>query len=206
MSDGSDGNGASSDGGESRSDGGVPIVEGGIAGIVAWLVGYALTYLTVAPTIRESALNRIVEGLDGEPATYEMVGWVFYNAHFVEVVFEDVPLLGGGAATYIGGDEGFTVLLYVVPVGLLLAAGLALARYDGAAGTTRGALVGASVLPGYLLASVAGVFLFEVTVGGASGAPDFVAGVFLAGLVYPGLFATAGGVLGAVFESRERES
>jgi hypothetical protein len=182
----------------------VPIVEGSIAGLVTWIVGYVLTYLVVAPDVRESSLNQIIEALDGDPATYEMVGWVFYNAHFVEVVFEDIPLIGARTATYVGGEDGFTVLLYVIPVGLLLAAGLALARYDGTADTTRGALVGLTALPGYLLLSLAGVFLFEVTVGGASGAPDLVAGVVLAGIVYPGVFATGGGVVGALLESRDR--
>jgi hypothetical protein len=183
---------------------GVPIVSGSLIGFGAWVLGYLLTYVVVGSAIRESALNRIIEAFDGDPATYELVGWVFYNAHFVDVVFTDVPLFGGGTTSYVGGEDGFTVLLYLIPVGLLLAAGLALSRYEGATETNRGALVGLSVLPGYLLPSIAGVFLFEVTVGGASGAPDLVAGIFLAGIVYPGLFATVGGVFGAILAARER--
>jgi hypothetical protein len=173
-----------------------PIVRGGATGVVAWLLGYLFTYLLVAPDVRDSPLNRIVEALGGDPPVYEMVGWVFYNAHFVDTVFQGVPVVGGGTTSAIGGEGGFTVLLYVVPIATLVAAGLILARADGSADSTRGALVGATALPGYLLVSIAGVFLFEVSVGGATGAPDRLAGVFLAGVVYPALCGTAGGVLG----------
>jgi hypothetical protein len=187
-----------------RSD--FPFVRGAATGVAAWVLGYLLTYVLVAPSIRDSALNRIVEAFGGEPATYEMVGWVFYNAHFVSTVFQDIPFLGGGSVSYVGGEDGFTVLLVLVPVALLVAAGLLLARTEGSTESTRGALVGATVLPTYLLLSLAGVFLFEVSVGSVTGGPDPVAGVFLAGVVYPALFATAGGVLGARLEARTREN
>jgi hypothetical protein len=133
-----------------------------------------------------------------------MVGWVFYNAHFVDTVFRNIPLVGGSAASFVGGEDGITSLLYIVPIALLFATGPALARADGSVDRIRGALVGATALPGYLLPSIAGVFLFEVSVGGATGAPDLLPGVLLAGVVYPGLFAVAGGTLGAVLAARER--
>jgi hypothetical protein len=167
------------------------------------VLGYLITYVIVAPGVRDSALNRIVEAFGGDAATVEMVGWVFYNAHFVSTVFRDVPFVGGGSTSYVGGEGGFTVLLYLVPVAVLFAAGLALARADGSREPSRGALVGATALPGYLLLSLAGVFLFEVSVGGATGAPDRLAGVFLAGLVYPALFAAAGGAVGAGLAARD---
>ena len=187
----------------SEQRGTLPIVRGAAAGVAAWVLGYLLTYVLVAPDIRDSSLNRIIEAFDGAPATYEMVGWVFYNAHFVSTVFQDIPFVGGGTISYIGGENGFPALLYVLPVALLFAAGLVLARTDRSTDTTRGALVGATALPGYLLLSIAGVFLFEVSVGSATGAPDRLAGVFLAGVVYPGLCAASGGAVGAVLESRD---
>lgn len=180
----------------------LPLVVGGGMGIVTWIVGYALTYLVVAPDIRESSINRLVEVFGGAPATYEMVGWVFFNAHFVDVVFQNVPLVGSSATSFIGGEDGFTTLLYVVPAALLVAAGLALTRRHRVENPTRGALIGATVIPGYLLLSVAGAFLFEVTTLGATGAPDLLSAIFLAGLVYPALFGGAGGTLGGFLEER----
>ncbi|AKH97459.1 hypothetical protein [Halanaeroarchaeum sulfurireducens] len=181
----------------------LPFVEGVSAGIVTWILGYVLAYLIVAPDIRESSINRLVDAFDGAPATYEMVGWVFYNAHFVDTVFQSVPLLGSTASTYIGGEDGFTTLLYLIPVGLLVAAGLALARYQGSTTPTRGMLVGVTAVPGYLLLSIAGVFLFEVNALGASGAPDLLPAIGLAGIAYPLVFAGAGGALGGFLEQRE---
>lgn len=182
----------------------VTVVSGSVAGIVAWIVGYALTYLIAAPDVRDSPLNRILEAFDGDPATYEMVGWVFYNAHFVDTVFRDLPLIGNHTASFVSGDEGFTALLYVVPIGLLFASGVFLSRYRGATDPVPGAVAGMMAVPGYLLASVVGVFLFEVTIGGASGAPDLLPAIFLAGIVYPLLFAGAGGVVGSTLENRDR--
>ena len=183
----------------------LPVVEGTFAGIVAWVFGYAFTYVIVAPDVRDSPLHRIIEAFEGEPATYEMVGWVFYNAHFVTTVFRDLPIIGSHTTTFLGGEEGFSLLLYAIPIGLLLAAGLGLARYRGAPDATQGALAGVAVLPGYLLLSIAGVFVFEVTIAGARGGPDLLPAIFLAGIVYPLLFGGAGGVLGGLFESRERK-
>ncbi|WP_248897046.1 transporter [Haloplanus halobius] len=173
----------------------LPFVAGALSGVVAWVLGYVFTYLIVAPDIRESALQRIIETFGGDSATYELVGWVFFNAHFVNTVFQNVPLVGNRTTSFIGGEQGFTVLLYVIPVGLLLAAGIALARYRGVTNATDGALTGVTALPGYLLLSVVGVFLFEVTVADVSGGPDVLPAIFLAGIIYPALVAGGGGAL-----------
>ncbi|AFZ72124.1 hypothetical protein [Natronobacterium gregoryi] len=176
----------------------LPYLGGAIAGIAAWLLGYASTYLTVAGDIRDSPLHQFVEAFDGQAAAYEMVGWVFYNTHQVETLFSDVPLIGSHAMTFVGGEDGFTTVLYAVPAGLLLVAGIAIAAYRRPATPTDGLLTGLTAVPGYLLVTIAGIFLFEVTVGGATGAPDALPGIVLAGLVYPVVFAGAGGVIGTL--------
>lgn len=172
----------------------LPFLEGALAGVGAWLVGYLATYLLVGTEIRESGLNRIVEAFEGEGATYELVGWVFYNAHLVDVVYDG---LGGSflPASFVGGEDGVSVFVYAVPPLLLFAAGLAVGRYRGVATSNRGALAGLAVLPGYLVPSVAGVVLFEVSAGGTTGHPDLVPAALLAGVVYPLVFAAAGGAV-----------
>lgn len=175
----------------------LPLVPASVAGIVTWVLGYAFTYVLVGTDVRESRLNRFIEAFEGEPATYELVGWVFYNAHFVDVVYEG---FGGRfmPASYVGGGDGFTQLLYVVPPALLVGAGLAVGRYQGVTETNDGAVAGALVVPGYFVLAIAGAFLFEVSAAGTTGAPDFLAAFFLAGLVYPLVFGAIGGVLAAV--------
>jgi len=177
---------------------------GFVAGVFAWVAGYLVTYLVVAPDVSESGLNRLIEVLDGEPATAELVGWVFFNAHFVETVFEGLPILGSRTASYVGGEGGFTVLLYLVPVVTLSVAGLLLARADGATDVSDGALSGLTALPGYALASAVAAVAIEVTAAGASAGPDFLAALVLAGIAYPMVFAGFGGALAGAVNRLQR--
>jgi hypothetical protein len=177
------------------------IATGSLVGTLPWVVGYAITYLLVAPNLRDSALNRIIETLDGAPATHELVGWVFYNAHFVDVVL-DIPILGSQTTAYIGGDTGFTPALYLVPVVPLIAAGALVSRQQAAIDPATGGLAGLSVVPGYLVLTMIGGLLFEITVGGATGGPDLTAAIILAGVVYPAVCAGLGGVGWAVLENK----
>lgn len=179
----------------------LPWLAGTVAGLAAWVVGYGLTYLAVAPDVRESSLNRIIDAFEGSPATYEMVGWVFYNAHFVHTVFRDLPLFGSHTTSFIG-DEGFAVALYAVPIVLLLLSGIVLARYTGVTDPVAGAFAGVTTLPAYLLASIVGVFAFEVTIGSATGGPDLVPALLLAGIAYPLIFGGGGGAITGVVTGR----
>lgn len=167
-----------------------------LAGVAAWVSGYALMYVLVSPQIRDSALHRAIEAFGGEPATYEMVGWVFFNAHFVNTVFRDLPILGSHSTTYIGAEDGFSIGLYAIPILILILCGAGLAWYHDTDDPTYGALTGALVVPGYLAASIVGAMLFEVAIAGARGAPDFLPAIFLAGILYPVIFGGLGGLLG----------
>lgn len=178
------------------------LIAGGLLGVIAWAIGYATTYVVVAPAVRDSPLNRIIEAFNGAPATYEMVGWVFYNAHFAPTVFRDVPLLGRHTMSFIGGEDGFTVLMYAIPVVILIGIGGGFALYHRVPDPAAGVLVGGTLVPGYLVMSIAGVFLFEVTVGSASGAPDLLPGVFLSGIVWPAFFGGGAGAAGGLLRTR----
>jgi hypothetical protein len=54
---------------------------------------------------------------------------------------------------------------------------------------------GAAVVPVYLVLSVVGLVLFTVTAGPATGRPDPLLAILLAGVVYPTVFGAAGGAL-----------
>ena len=189
--------------GSARSE--APIVAGTAAGVVAWLGGYVFTYVVAAGEIRNSGLNRIVEALSGDAATYEIVGWVFYNAHFVDTVFNNLPIVGSITANYVGGEDGFTAGLYAIPIALLCLGGAATAAYTHAADATSGIRAGVVLVPGYLLATVASVFLFEVTTGSASAGPDPLAAIVLAGIVYPIVFGSIGGAAVGWYLDRQRD-
>lgn len=178
------------------------LLSGFVAGVLAWIAGYVVTYLVVAPDVRDSGLNRLIEALDSEPATAELVGWVFFNAHFVDTVFQGLPIVGNETASYVGGEGGFTVLLYLVPAVTLLVAGLALAMANGTTDVSTGALAGLTALPGYFLAAAVTAITVEVTTAGASAGPDLLAALILAGVAYPIVLAGSGGVLAAVANRR----
>jgi hypothetical protein len=165
----------------------IPFGVGAAAGVGAWVLTYLFTYLVASNDIQNSLFGRVLEAAD--IGVWQVVGWVFFNAHFVSTNV-DLGFFGSGATNAISGDGGFTVLLYIVPPLLLLAAGLAVGRYAGG-GDTDAAVAGASVVIGYGLLSVVGVFLFATD----SVTPDPVTGILLAGLVYPLVFGTAGGAV-----------
>lgn len=178
-----------------------PVVVGAIAGVIAWLLGYVFTFLIAGPEVQDSTAQRFIEAVQGEPSTYEMVGWVFYNAHFVDTVFVGIPLVGDQTTNAIGSEGGVSMLLYLIPVGLLLAAGLAVGRFSGSESPTDGAFAGLTVVPGYLVLTLLGLFVFEVTIGGATGRPAQLEAVVIAGILYPVILAAAGGVLAAVTQN-----
>lgn len=181
---------------------GLALLPGLVAGAGSWLIAYATIYVLVSEDVRDSPIHQFIDVVEGEPATYELVGWVFYNAHFVTVVLSDVPLVGSRTISTVGGEDGFTPVLYLIPAALLVLAGLALAFVHEQHDPVTGALAGVRALPAYLVLSVVGVFAFEVTIGSARGAPDLLAAVFLAGIVYPVFFGGIGGAIGGWLHDR----
>jgi hypothetical protein len=167
----------------SRTDRELPFVTGAVAGAGAWVLNYLFVYVITSGDIRNSVLGQFTE-----IPTWKIVGWVFYNAHYVDTIY-DVPIFGG-AGNAIGGEDGYPWLLFVDGPVDLHSAGLAVGRDAG--GDHRegphAALAGATLVPGYALLSVVGVFAFaseRVT-------PDVVTGILLAGLLYPLVFGALG--------------
>ena len=169
-------------------------IGGAVAGAAAYLLGYLSVYVTQSGRIEEglSGLNFLAELFGGDPiSTWQVSGWLFYNAHFVETVS---PAVFGGTSSrnLLMQAEGAGYLLLVPPV-LLLAAGLVAGRVAGAESPLDGARSGAFVLAGYLPLALVGAFLFRYAVGDGTVAPDIVTAALLAGAVYPGVFGAIGG-------------
>ena len=180
----------------------LPFVEGAIAGAAAWIVGFVLTAVVVFVRIDDSELGEISENVGDGGSAIEFIGWVFFNSHFVDTVIEAGFLGFGGtrSVSFIGGD-GFTPLLYLVPITLLVAAGLAIGRSQGVTDTAEGAVAGALVVPVYLVLSAIGAVLFRVSTealgASFSGEPALLPAILLAGIVIPAVFGALGGVLAA---------
>lgn len=169
----------------------VPFIAGSVAGVAAWLLGYLFTYVLTSGEIRDSAVRQVIEFLGGSLPTWKVVGWVFFNAHLSSTVFEG---LFAGSRNFVGGQDEFSVVLLVLPPLLLIAAGLAVGRAAGVDhDVTDAVLAGLAVVPGYLLLSLVGVFLFAVEGAG----PDPITGALLAGLLYPAVFGVVGALVAA---------
>ncbi|WP_338741270.1 transporter [Haloplanus salilacus] len=180
----------------------LPLVEGFVAGAAAWVVGYVLTAVVVLARLENSELGELSNGVDGGGSSIDLVGWVFFNGHFVETVVEaDFLGFGGSSTTSFVGGDGFTPLLYLVPVALLVGSGLAVGRSRGVTDTTEGAVTGVLVVPPYLALSAIGAVLFRVSneALGASfgGRPELLPAVLLAGVVFPSVFGALGGIIAA---------
>ena len=116
-----------------------------------------IAYLLVGSDIRASGLNQFARTFGDGDATYELVGWVFFDSRLVETLI-DAGFFGTGPANFVGGDDGFTALLYLIPPALLAITGVVPGRYSGAVDPADGAVTGTLIVPGYLLFSVVGAF------------------------------------------------
>jgi hypothetical protein len=148
---------------------------------------------------RLSGFNFLAELFGGQTvAVWQGVGWLFYNAHFV--VTRSTGGFGGSrSVNFIAESDGAgAVLLYLVPIVLLVAAGLVVARWDGADEMADAATAGLSIVAGYLPLATLGRFLFQYD---GSVAPDIVTAVLLAGAVYPLVLGAIGGALWAVLDT-----
>ena len=171
----------------------LPLAVGAAAGAVAELVGYLLVFIITSGKLRDSGLRQAFDALGGDLPTWRAVGWVFFNAHFVETQF-DFGALGSTTGSFVGGEDGLTVLLYVIPPLVLVAAGLAVGQYrdvDDPAAALTGAV---GIVLGSLVLALIDLVLFQAEGAG----PVFATGILLAGVVYPLVFGTIGGLVATV--------
>lgn len=175
-----------------------PLARGVVGGLVAYVVGYLLTYLWQAPNVRDtiSGLNTLIEMVGGETIpVWQVVGWVFYNAHAVPL---QIPGMGAGTTTRsLIGNGGAPSLLFVLPPLVLLLAGAGIAWWTKQSDLSDGAVAGGSIILGYVVLAVVGVFVFRYTLGDAFVGPVPARGVLLAGILYPAVFGAIGGGLAA---------
>jgi len=175
-----------------------------VAGLVAFALGYVFAYALTVSSVRESLLTGVAEAFGEEGADWKVVGWLFFNAHFVTTTITvDLGFLGGGtdAVNFIAESDSLSSILYLIPPALLTAAGLAVARLDGATETARTLRLGPSVALGYLPASLVGALVFAISIGeNSGGSPDLLTGAVIAGVLYPVVFGTLGAVVGATLE------
>lgn len=161
------------------------VVRGAVTGATAYLLAFLSTYLLVtvdgsldAETASEAAfeesgvLQQSQEMGFGfpqpEPSTFEFVGWILYNAHFVDIVFtpevptpdeqgESVPESVNVLST--AGTQIPELVYYLTPVALLTAGGYVLARQADLQDHRETLKTGLSLPLGYVSLAVVGLLL-----------------------------------------------
>ena len=169
-----------------------------LGGVLAFLIGYALTYAAVGQEVSNSLASRVLEIATGDPGAWQLVGWVLYSAHYVSV---EVPGLFGSTSVNLIG-ETFTSALLIVPPLVLLVGGAAVALVTDIGGPVAGGIAGVAVTLGYLPLALVGAVAVGIDIGDATAGPTLVAAVLLAGLVYPLVFGGIGGAVGGVVGGR----
>ncbi|RQG96217.1 hypothetical protein [Natrarchaeobius oligotrophus] len=174
-------------------------------GVIAAAIGYLVAYVAVAGEVRDTV---------GESAAeWKGVAWYFYNAHLVDVrASGEVGAIGGSRGVDFIAQSGSAsaTLLYVVPPLVLLGVGAMVAYHLEAGDLGEAVLAGAPVTIGYAIVMAIGAVVTESSTEGSffgidlsgSVAPELVPAVFLGGVLYPLVFATAGAVLATVLASR----
>ena len=87
---------------------------GAAGGALAFLLTYALTYAVAGQQLSNSLASRVLELATGDPGTWKLVGWVFFNAHYVTT---EVPgLFGSTAVNLVGRGDTFPGGLFLLPL------------------------------------------------------------------------------------------
>jgi hypothetical protein len=180
---------------------GAPLKEGAIGGFASFVVGYILTLLVVAVGESDELSNNSVEA----------AGLLYYNAQFASL--DATAQVGGGSRTSsfnfltdstlfgatIEGPSVPAVVYHLIPILVLVAAGVLVANYVGAQELRDGAVAGATLALGTVLPALLGTVFFSFEITGLFASltftPALVPGVLLAGLFYPAVFGAIGGAI-----------
>lgn len=175
----------------------VPIAQGIVAGLVAWVVNLV-------------AIVGLVAAAEGPDDPIGFGGNVLYNAHFAMSKAERSGGVSGSesdtGSMIAGSMTGLAdVVYYAVPIVVLVLVGIALARLTSNRDPDAAALSGVAMALGYVLLTVLGTQLFEVSsdsgwfgMATVSVSPMLTAATIgVMGILYPVVFGGVGATIGS---------
>jgi hypothetical protein len=190
------------------------------AGVLAFTVGYLATLAVTVVSERATLVAR------NNP---EAAGWLYYNSQLANVettgsgdkwvgafagqefnlltqfLWNDpVPTGQLIAPTEFFSGEMPAVVYHTIPVAVLFTTGLVFAYRTGV-DTPWGAIIACgSITTGTTVAAALGTTVFAVSVGGLVVGPDPLEGTLMAGLFFPLLTTSLGGVVATELSENER--
>ena len=179
----------------------LPIKQGAVFGALAYVVGYALTYVLFQVDGELEVDRALGEASNGG---FEAVGWLFYNSHFVDVEIVAGAAGASGSQSVSVLSEGSTsipeLVYYLVPIAALLLCGNLLGQRVRAADAEDALKAGATLVAGYLPLTALGTFLFEVSTeqevfgqtASYSISPELVPALIIMGIAFPAILGAVG--------------
>lgn len=167
-----------------------------VGGFIYGAIGFvtAMIFVTIYFFYRA---DQITEGsaqvLPEEP---QALGWAFYNANQVDIVFS-----AGGSTiqtiNYLSDVDELNPLMFYALVGFMLfLAGYSVAsRVAQSLSTEASAIAGASILVGYVPLLAAGSILFTIEESGGSAGPELGTTLLVWGVIYSVVFGGLGGLV-----------
>lgn len=172
---------------------------GAASGVLTALLGYLAIYAVLASRVMDilarhgpqySIARDVLPQFSGSIPVWKAVGWLYYNAHWVGVKFQEVGQQGGNFLNFLAYEGGVYAWLWLLPAVLIVMAGALIASRSGAQSVRESALAGATVTVGYGLVLLAGMTVFAVEIGGVYVSPELT---FVALLGFPVVFGALGG-------------
>jgi len=183
---------------QSESDDYVQMLrQGGRFGVVGWLVGIVVSVVLFrSPSLQP---GQGIAGANIDTVLVQVPGWrlgtyTYYGGHFVQITPEDLMYGPVNLALHAGG---VALLAFVLPVVVLACAGYVHVQRQDPDSLSDARRYGASIVGGYAVLMVAGVFLFNYSTTDSYGnywaiTLSFARTVVFA-VVYPVVFGAVGG-------------
>jgi len=177
---------------------------GTVSGVGAALLGYLLTYALLASSAMSvlarhgpqySIARDVLPQFSGSIPVWQAVGWLYYNAHWASVKFQQVGQQGGNFLNFLAYEGGALAWLWLLPAIILVGTGALFAYLTDLRTWNAGALAGATITVGYALALLVGIEGLAVEVSGVLISPELT---LVALLGFPLVFGCLGGLLGSI--------
>ncbi|MCF2206891.1 hypothetical protein KI372_00440 [Halobacterium salinarum] len=186
--------------GENRSRDYLKLLQRGSKhGILSWFVGIIISFVLFRnPSLNpgQGITNANIDIVLQDVPSWKLSSYTYYGGHFVEITPEDLLYSSTNIASHLGGIH---LLGFIVPVAVLVLTGYYYTQAQNPTSLSDARIYGASIVGGYALLMLLGVFLFNHSQTDGYGnqwALTLSTGrALIIGILYPIVFGAIGGHL-----------
>ncbi len=176
------------------------LIAGAVTGVASILVGYLLTLAVVALAEDQEFLREQL---------FAAAGWIYYGAQLTPLRVTD-PSDSSTAGAFDGVTQNIVTesggflgtvavtlpapVYHLIPIAVLVVAGVGLARRVDATGPAVGAATGLTLVAGTSIPAAIGAVALSVTVDGLTLGPPVVESLLRVGVAFPAVLGAVGGL------------